>query len=645
MGGATFNRLHVWGTNDDVLASDLNGEFNNILNNLNPAGLDGYEDTVTQMQIQTSPGGLGTESLAASLGGEIERLRFVLQRIIGASVQYWYQAPSNTLSSLAAAIGTGLPQNRIISGITTGNSSQLLCLIPFGAGTPSVTLTASSTTPFTYAIGGTAYSITASITVTGLSLATGTNTAGIVAPPYLGTAATAATLTPNPLGQQWTQVCGMYGSTISIANAGAGITGLIGKIGCFAEGASGEFFLATVQSATALTNAWRGCLWNSASTLVAGAAVTTGDAVSLLSTAWIFATTASGLAITYNNPTISAATPSGASTGDYWLNLNTTAWMTFTSTTWTQAGATLIGFAAMNTVGCVGARTFNAYVAPSNIDTLTLGINSTSQVVALSSFGQVAVNGTLNSFQDSRPLWDFTQNIQSGYAVSPSTLFFLYMRENGTPTISPVLPLQRPDMLGFYHPAETWRCLGQVNCNASTQFETPVKSFRSKPAENLQIGGWQPYFGSGPVQNYTWATASYASVLPSNSGRFAFAQFPSFALPGTASLATISLTPGLWELGGWCSGVNAGAVAENLDLGFHTSSVVTVSTTPISPAFWAPYRSTLAVGSNNMVTLPTAYFNALTATNIYLLANVEGGTIALAGFVTAKRVDDLMGDM
>lgn len=502
---ATFGRVHTWQTDEVIKTADLNAEFNNILNNLDSSGVGGWSVNVAEMQLTTSPGGVGSESLATSLAGEIQRLRYVIQRIIGSSVTQWYQAPNVSLTSLASALGSGTFANRIISGQTTGNSSQLHVLFPQGSA--SFVLSASAVTPFQYQILGAPYSITASVTVSGLSLApTSNNFCGITQPPYNGTLATASTITPVPLGQQWTQMWGMFGSTISVTTMGSNIANLVGKLATFQDTSSTEFFLANVASTVALTNAWRGYFFGTTTASTAGP-MTTGDSIQLMQTVWVYANTAASVQIGTTNPTISTAQPTSPANGDYWYNLNTNAWMTFTSTQWVTAYATLIGITALNTVGCVAARTFNAYVAPSSVNTLRPNFtpNSTSQVITGNLFSQVAVNGTLNAFQTSTPVWDFTVNMQTGFSVSPGQTY-LYMTENGSPVMSPLVPLSRADLLGYYHPQETWRALGSVNVNTSTAFEAPVKPFTGEFNDALQIGGWQPYWGQGPIQAPLYTT-------------------------------------------------------------------------------------------------------------------------------------------
>lgn len=82
-----------------LTAAAYNADHQNHINNNNPPGVAGHSDTVPDMRLNTDPGGVGSENLAGSLAGELERLRFVIKRILGEAE--WYVAPSVTLDNLA----------------------------------------------------------------------------------------------------------------------------------------------------------------------------------------------------------------------------------------------------------------------------------------------------------------------------------------------------------------------------------------------------------------------------------------------------------------------------------------------------------------------------------------------------------------
>lgn len=95
-----FSRIKVWVSGEVLYASDLNTEFNNLLTHMVPTGIAGASQTVATMQTTTSPGGVGTESLAADLYGELQRLRYVIARIIDdTQATQWYAAAPRGLGA------------------------------------------------------------------------------------------------------------------------------------------------------------------------------------------------------------------------------------------------------------------------------------------------------------------------------------------------------------------------------------------------------------------------------------------------------------------------------------------------------------------------------------------------------------------
>lgn len=94
---AIFTRVKSWVSNEVLTASDLNGEFNNLLTNTKPESIEDYSVDATTMRLTADPGTVGSESLAASLAGELERIRFAIKRIVGGA--QWYSAPAYDLGT------------------------------------------------------------------------------------------------------------------------------------------------------------------------------------------------------------------------------------------------------------------------------------------------------------------------------------------------------------------------------------------------------------------------------------------------------------------------------------------------------------------------------------------------------------------
>lgn len=80
---------HTTRANGTVLTATIyNGDHQNHIDNGVPGQLDDFSVNVGQMQSQVSPGTVGAESFATNLGGELERLRFVIAQMRNST--YWY---------------------------------------------------------------------------------------------------------------------------------------------------------------------------------------------------------------------------------------------------------------------------------------------------------------------------------------------------------------------------------------------------------------------------------------------------------------------------------------------------------------------------------------------------------------------------
>ena len=124
---AVFTRVKTWVSNEVLTASDLNGEFNNLLNNTIPASIEDYSADVSTMQTTADPGGVGTESLATTLAGELARIRYAIKRIAGGA--QWYTAPVVTLGSTISTADIedlSVTQPKLaLNAVDTGNITNL----------------------------------------------------------------------------------------------------------------------------------------------------------------------------------------------------------------------------------------------------------------------------------------------------------------------------------------------------------------------------------------------------------------------------------------------------------------------------------------------------------------------------------------
>lgn len=116
-----WTRVKVWSSGEILTAADLNAEFNNVITNSVPAQIDDYSVNQAQTELQTDPFPASVLSLATSLAGEFERLRYQIARITGNS--FWYQAPPTDLSTLSQGESLGLHIGLEFEGALGGASS------------------------------------------------------------------------------------------------------------------------------------------------------------------------------------------------------------------------------------------------------------------------------------------------------------------------------------------------------------------------------------------------------------------------------------------------------------------------------------------------------------------------------------------
>lgn len=92
---------HTTRANGTVLTATIyNQDHQNHIDNGVPSQLDDYSTNTTEMRAQTNPGEQGSESLASSLAGELERLRFTIAELKGKT--FWYETSGTTLEISAA---------------------------------------------------------------------------------------------------------------------------------------------------------------------------------------------------------------------------------------------------------------------------------------------------------------------------------------------------------------------------------------------------------------------------------------------------------------------------------------------------------------------------------------------------------------
>jgi hypothetical protein len=476
-----FNRIKRWTGLDVIQSIDLNAEFDNIINNLGPAGMSGWSASVAQMQIQTSPGTFGAESLATSLNGEIERLRYQLNAIIGGPDNVWYDPPAVSLSEIDTSLPTPPPVNRIVSGALISGTNQPGHLVAAGGSTRTITLKC-GVTPFKAYINGQLYTFNNDITSGTLSLAPSTgNTFAINDSNADGSAKTQgfgtyiADLSANLADgtQRFMSDYSIYGNTV-----GASITGIGGTFQAFSytHSAVTEYFMGYIKptvtsSLIEVNNCQRGFFFNSSNAQVPAIGLHNSDNVILMNLIWIYVTTGGALLAVYTHPRYSPTQPTSSASGDMWYDTVNQTWKQSNGSTYAIANAILVGVCLTNTSGCVAARSFDSYAAYSSSSNVVPEYYSSTEYRTKYDNNQINVYGNNLAFDKDELRWN-TSDLVSGLTLSASNSYFLYLDQTGVAWIDVIQPNKRSDLGGFYHPAQTWRCIGSFLYNASGFFDT-----------------------------------------------------------------------------------------------------------------------------------------------------------------------------
>jgi hypothetical protein len=515
--GATFSRVKTWVDAEDVVYSDLNAEFDNILNNLTPAGVDDYSTNAAEMRTQTTPGTYGSESLATSLAGEIARLRFKLDQIIGGTNSVWYDAVPVDLTSLNTEVAAGIiTPNRIVSGLNRTNSTFPNILEPTSTAL-SLTLKATSGNPLIYYIDGTKYTISADVTITGLTAAPSSNNT--------------ATLDFSALevgSDPFNVFVGERGEPMFLTGApGTNISSAVGRTLAFQiEDAANtiEYFTATYNNLITgyqLINATRAYFFDVARAPVPHCAISADHTITLLKLGWVFVTTTGTLDATYNPPSYTGTEPTGPSTGDYWYDITNETWKKYSGSGWAAANATIVGIFCNTTAGCVGARPYDYHRSYDKRNDIILSRqDADTNLRSHKSNVSINVAGKLIEYQHSQFSVNITDHVASGVTVATNKSYAVYVTRTGEPKIDTVHPIDYMNSRGgYYHRYHDWRCVGYFTYPSAAFLSISGPAF---PADFTGVGCDSHRYGITPGFFSTDAsdrfTATISTSTPTTAG-------------------------------------------------------------------------------------------------------------------------------
>lgn len=571
---ATFGRLKNWVA--EVLDyADLNAEIDNILNNLGPLGVGDYSANLAQMQITTDPFPDDNPSLANSLAGEIARLRFQIKQIMGDSAQQWYSDPPVSLSEISEfTFEGGLPNSRLDFGPVQADD-MIRALRPQTGANGNLVVEGG----LVYYINGTQYTDPTGSVVSGFSGAPTTNNTALVNAPTLA-------------DQQRTQWLGEHGTFIPVDAVGSEITALADKVIGFKinNGTSTEYFLGQYindpTDGPKIHKARRANFFDYQGTNWERIAFSDNDVITLCRMVWLFIGTNAVVTASYNTPTWAVTAPTSPDIGDYWFNLDTTVWFTYTPSGWLSSDSVYIGQAILDGNNVVGARTADRFRNYLDTNEIILEVNplNTEELRQATYGARTSVYGNPFRYGFRNPTWS-SANIPGGGAPAASTTYYAYIDDDGVQFLTTSAPHdRRGDLGGFYDVANPMRCFGYCTTDGSGDFVSSTLVSFSKTREAnffltdgtagqllVNAGATAPVWGTDHLGVSTSSNAPTGYVgeyiesvisTPTN--------FPTTDTYG--DLTSISLTAGDWDVIGSYFAFNNGSTTTSIIIGISTTS-------------------------------------------------------------------------
>lgn len=419
-------------------------------------------------------------------------------------------------------VGTGTDANNaIVSGATRSGSGQPDFIRASGSGASCTIL--ATTTNLQITANGTSVTVTSDIAVSSLTTAPGTNNTCTV---------NDATLS----GQEAAKYKGEHESDpLTISSAGTEITDRIGQYVCL-KGTT-EYMLAFVESATTLRNVYRGFFFDSSGNPIVREALSNSDTLTIMSLGWVFLQN-DGVTVdvSYTSPIYAYTEPSSPATDDYWFDLNARVWKRYSGSAFVTIERMLIGVVVIDGTNCVASRSFDFTKSFSDFISMEAELESVTVARSKAARSAISVYGQVQEYLAHPVQWDITADLESGLTEANSTLYYLYITEDGAPKIATERPYNRvSDLKGWYHPYHTWRYIGLAFNNGSGDIDfvdsindgsgrfesyTSTTTFYPLPNKKMKvtvIGGGGGGGGSG-ANGSSGGTTSFGSFLSATGG-------------------------------------------------------------------------------------------------------------------------------
>jgi len=337
----------------------------------------------------------------------------------------------------------------IVASATRADSNQPDFLRASGSGATATLL--ATATDFQYTANNNSVTLTLDVAIAALTVAPSSNNTALVNDTALAGGAETKFTGEN------------VGDPLIIDTVGTEISNRVGEYICL-KTPTGEFMLAFVEDATTLTNIFRGFFFDDNGDPVVRGVLSNNDTLTIMSLGWVFIDkNGTTIDISYTSPVYSGVEPASPVLDDYWFDLKNRLWKRHNGTSFVSVDRTLIGTLVIETVNCAASRSFDFTKSYSDFIDLEVEIESVTEAKTQKGYSRLSVYGQTQELYAGSFIWDITADLETGVSEAASTLFYLYVTEEGIPIISDERPYNRlSELRGFYHPYHSWRRVGTI---------------------------------------------------------------------------------------------------------------------------------------------------------------------------------------
>ena len=347
----------------------------------------------------------------------------------------------------------------IVSGATRSGSGMPDFLRASGSGASATIL--ATTTNLAITAAGTSVTITSDISVSSLTTAPGSNNTCAVDD---------AALTDQEASKYTGEA---DNNPITVDAMGSEISDRVGEYVCL-KTPDGEYMLAYVESTTELSRCYRGFFFDSSGSPVERGTIADNDTLTLMSLGWVFIDNdGSTVDVTYTTPIWAHDEPGSPATDDYWWDAGERQWKRYDGADWQDVDRVPVGLLVIDGINCVASRSFDFTASYNPLNEILCKRFSDTVVHSIEGRSSVSVYGISQEFFGGPIIWDTAADFESGVTEASGTTYYLYITESGDTIISDQKYYNRlHDLRGLYHPYHSWRCVGIVQNDGSSNFDT-----------------------------------------------------------------------------------------------------------------------------------------------------------------------------